>query len=94
MIDATLGLIMSSTFFRIHEHVIQGQHVREYPAATAHSQEEPLSLHVKQYVPLNNLKPVPGDVTLIAAHANGFPKVGPDAGLESFVCQLTRAGVV
>lgn len=76
---------MSSTLFRIHEHVLQGQHIREYPAATADSQEEPLSLHIKQYVPLNNLNPAAGDVTLIAAHGNGFPKVCLAAGLKSFV---------
>jgi hypothetical protein len=30
---------------------------------------------VKQYIPLDNPKPQPGDVTILAAHANGFPKV-------------------
>lgn len=75
---------MSSTLFRTYEHVVQGQHIREYPAATADSQEEPLSLHIKQYVPLGNLKPVAGDVTIIAAHANGFPKVCDDASLQGF----------
>jgi hypothetical protein len=29
---------------------------------------------VKQYTPLNNPNPKPGDITIIAAHANGFPK--------------------
>lgn len=31
-------------------------------------------MHVKQYTPLDNLEPREGDVTIIAAHANGFPK--------------------
>lgn len=75
---------MSSNLFRTHEHIVPGQHIREYPAATANGQEEPLSLHIKQYVPLNNLNPTAGDVTIIAAHANGFPKVSADAGLLGF----------
>lgn len=29
---------------------------------------------VKQYTPLSNTSPIPGDITIIAAHANGFPK--------------------
>lgn len=61
--------------FRIVEHVAPGQYIREYPQATSTSQEETLYLSVKQYIPLDNLNPKPGDVTIIAAHANGFPKV-------------------
>jgi hypothetical protein len=34
-----------------------------------------LHLAVKQYIPLDNPNPQPGDVTILAAHANGFPKV-------------------
>ena len=30
---------------------------------------------LKQYTPLTNLSPKDGDVTIIGAHANGFPKV-------------------
>lgn len=62
--------------FRIVEHVVPGQYIREYPRATSTSQEETLHLAVKQYIPLDNPNPKPGDVTIIAAHANGFPKVG------------------
>lgn len=29
---------------------------------------------MKQYVPKENSNPKPGDVTIIGAHANGFPK--------------------
>jgi hypothetical protein len=64
-----------SSPFRIVEHVIPSQHIREYPGATANEQEEPLQLAVKQYIPLDNPNPQPGDVTILAAHANGFPKV-------------------
>jgi hypothetical protein len=66
---------MSSEFFVVKEHVVPGQYIREYPWATAHSQEEVLKLHVKQYIPKGQ-KDLPKDaMTIIAAHANGFPKV-------------------
>ena len=38
-------------------------------------QEAVFRLAVKQYTPLDNLNPQPGDLTIIGAHANGFPKV-------------------
>ncbi|KAI9367932.1 Alpha/beta hydrolase family-domain-containing protein [Aspergillus egyptiacus] len=60
--------------FRIVEHVVPCQHIREYPGATANEQEDVLNLAVKQYIPLDNPNPQPGDVTILAAHANGFPK--------------------
>ena len=44
-------------------------------AATAESQDETLRLAVKQYVPKDNRSPRKGDLTIIGAHANGFPKV-------------------
>jgi hypothetical protein len=66
---------MSSEFFRIQEHVIASQHVREYPGATADSQEDVLKLHIKQYTPLDSDLSSPNAVTIIGAHANGFPKV-------------------
>ncbi|KAI6088609.1 putative toxin biosynthesis protein [Hypoxylon rubiginosum] len=60
--------------FHVKEHVVPTQHVREWPRATANSQEDVLYLSVKQYVPIDNPSPQPGDITIIAAHANGFPK--------------------
>lgn len=65
---------MSSTFI-IHEHTIPGSHIREYARATANSQDEPLMIHVKRYVPEDYTNPRKGDVTIVGAHANGFPKV-------------------
>jgi hypothetical protein len=66
---------MSSSVFRIKEHTLECQHIREYARATANSQEEVLHLAIKQYIPLDNQQPQPGDLTIIGAHANGFPKV-------------------
>ncbi|KAI8635644.1 Alpha/beta hydrolase family-domain-containing protein [Xylariaceae sp. FL1651] len=65
---------MSSFPFRIKEHIVPCQHIREWPRATANSQEDVLQLHVKQYIPKDNPSPQPGDVTILGAHANGFPK--------------------
>lgn len=64
-----------SSPFRIVKHVVPAQYLREYPRATSTSQEETLHLAVKQYIPLDNPNPQPGDVTIVGAHANGFPKV-------------------
>jgi hypothetical protein len=66
---------MTSSVFRITEHVLPAQHIREYPRATANEQDEVLQLAIKQYTPLNNTRPKTGDVTIIGGHANGFPKV-------------------
>ena len=66
---------MSAHLFKIEAHIVPCQHIREYARATAGPQEEVLHLAVKQYIPLSNLQPEPGDVTIIGAHANGFPKV-------------------
>ncbi|KAJ9493847.1 hypothetical protein H2202_010702 [Exophiala xenobiotica] len=59
---------------RVVEHVMPCQHIREYARALANEQETVLHLHVKQYIPIDNPSPQPGDVTIIGAHANGFPK--------------------
>lgn len=63
-----------SASFHIAEHVIDGQHIREYPRATA-TPDATLKLCIKQYTPLDNPNPKPRDVTLIATHGTGFPKV-------------------
>ncbi|KAH8800376.1 Alpha/beta hydrolase family-domain-containing protein [Xylogone sp. PMI_703] len=65
---------MSSDLFDVTEHIVPCQHIREYPYATADSQEDVLHLAVKQYRPLDNPQPSPGDVTLIGSHANSMVK--------------------
>lgn len=61
--------------FNIQSHVIPGQYIREYPAATLENQEDALQLHINQYTPQDGSGFQPGAITIIAAHANGFPKV-------------------
>ena len=65
---------MSNTLFQVKEHVIASQYIREYPAATAENQEDALQLCVKQYTPLRKPSSAQGLITIIGAHANGFPK--------------------
>lgn len=60
--------------FSTKTHIISAQHIRQYYRATATSPEEELKLVVKQYTPLDNPKPKPGDATIIACHGAGFFK--------------------
>ena len=66
---------MSSPFFTTRTHVLPGQHIREYPGATLDDPEDPLRLHIKQYIPRIQVDITSVAVTIIGAHANGFPKV-------------------
>ncbi|KAI4162017.1 MAG: hypothetical protein LQ342_004329 [Letrouitia transgressa] len=59
--------------FQVDEHAIKGQHIRQYPGGSR-DQETALELRLKQYSPLDNLKPKPGDATIIVAHGAGFIK--------------------
>lgn len=82
---------MSHAFpFRIVEHVIPCAYIREFPNALAHSQEDTLHLAVKQYIPVDNPNPRPGDVTIIGAHANGFPKELYEPLWEDLLTQSKR----
>lgn len=65
---------MGASIFEITEHVVPCQHIREYARATIQP-DGPLDLVIKQYTPKSNPDPQPGDVTIIATHGSGFPKV-------------------
>ncbi|SMR49041.1 unnamed protein product [Zymoseptoria tritici ST99CH_1E4] len=68
---------MSSQFtspFLIKDHILRAQHTRERIAATELGQENALRVHVRQYIPKSNSHPRPGDVTIIGAIADAFPK--------------------
>ncbi|KAM5344212.1 hypothetical protein ACJ41O_012749 [Fusarium nematophilum] len=64
-----------SSHWRVVQHTVSGCHTRDHIAATANGDANTPKLSVKQYIPLNNPTPQPGDVTIIGAHANGFPKL-------------------
>ena len=55
--------------FQVTEHVIDSAHIRQRRGAVS-CDAESLKLSVKQYVPLANLEPKPGDVTIIAGNSN------------------------
>jgi hypothetical protein len=61
--------------FVVKEHVIPTQHIHEYPHATTSERDDILYLVIKQYTPIDNLSPSAGDVTIIATHGSGLPKV-------------------
>lgn len=65
---------MSASNFTVRTHRVQGQHIREYAAATRYNEEDVLYLEAKQYIPKSNPDPKPGDVTILATHAMSFPK--------------------
>ncbi|KAJ5693156.1 hypothetical protein N7462_002579 [Penicillium macrosclerotiorum] len=60
--------------FRIIRHEARAQNIRERPGAVKVGHERELRLAVKQYIPHDNPCPADGDLTIIGAHANGFPK--------------------
>ena len=64
---------MSAALFSVTEHVLPGQHIREYPYSVK-SEPAKLRLAIKEYRPLENIDAAPGSVTIIAAHANGLAK--------------------
>ncbi|KAK1145924.1 hypothetical protein N8T08_003871 [Aspergillus melleus] len=60
--------------FKVIEHKVRCQNIRERPGAVEPGFEHHLRLALKQYVPKDNPHPREGDVTIIGAHGNGFPK--------------------
>ena len=81
---------MSTAKFRVTEHIIPACYVREYAGSTV-DQEDVLHLHIKQYTPRDLPDPVPADaVTIIAAHAVGFPKVNTPLSITIDGSEMTR----
>lgn len=68
--------VMTLSRFDVTEHHIPSCHIREYPRATVNGDDNVLQLAVKQYTPKHVAK-AKNTVTIIGAHANGFPKVRP-----------------
>lgn len=72
----------------VREHTFQGQHIREYPAALANSQEDIIILHAKSYTPPEISPTNPGDLTIIGFHANGMHKELYEPFFESLYLAL------
>ncbi|KAL2755994.1 hypothetical protein ACRALDRAFT_1064030 [Sodiomyces alcalophilus JCM 7366] len=81
-----------SSVFTIKGHIIDASHIREFPRGLANSQEDVLQLAVKEYIPKDNPNPQPGDVTILGAHANGFPKELYEALWEDLHAHARRQG--
>lgn len=79
---------MMSSNFDVREHRIPATHIREYPRATADGDADVLHLAVKQYTPTKTYK-ARKEITIIGAHANGFPKVCA-AGFRALRLHLIR----
>ncbi|AEO60052.1 hypothetical protein MYCTH_2308872 [Thermothelomyces thermophilus ATCC 42464] len=80
-------------FFRVVEHTVSCSHSREYVGATANGDADRPQLAVKQYIPLDNPNPQPGDVTIIAAHANAFPKELYEPLWDEIHKRITKSGI-
>jgi len=84
---------MSNHIFSVQKHTLPAAHIREYPRATADSQEDVLQIAIKQYTPFDNSDPQPGDLTIIGAHANGFPKELYEPLWDELYMGLKAAGI-
>lgn len=80
-------------FFRVVEHTVSCSHSREYVGATANGDADRPRLAVKQYIPLDNPNPQPGDVTIIGAHANAFPKELYEPLWDEVYKRITKSGI-
>lgn len=66
---------MSTDKWKITNHIIPTSHLRGYPrGAVSDAPSRPLRLAVKQFTPLSNTSPSPGDVTLIVCGGLGASK--------------------
>ncbi|EMC96223.1 hypothetical protein BAUCODRAFT_467173 [Baudoinia panamericana UAMH 10762] len=65
---------MSCANFLVKAHRFPAQHIREYSGGLRSRDEDIIYLEAKQYIPRNNLEAHESDLTILAAHAIGFPK--------------------
>ncbi|KAF5866560.1 hypothetical protein ETB97_011445 [Aspergillus alliaceus] len=82
--------------FQVIEHVLPGQHIREYPQSIRGRQETPLQIAIKQYVPVDaeRSSPIPDNaVTIIGVPGNGSPKEVYEPLWEDLYSQLKRLSV-
>ncbi|KAJ5979562.1 toxin biosynthesis protein [Penicillium waksmanii] len=80
--------------FKIVEHTIAGQHIREHPHSVRGRQEDVLQLAIKQYIPLGDAHSIPDNaVTVIGVHGNGTPKELFEPFWEHLYAHLKRCSV-
>lgn len=79
--------------FKVIDHVLPGQHIREYPHSIKGRQETPLQLAVKQYVPVDADTIPDNAVTIIGVPGNGSPKEIYEPLWEDLYGQLKKLAV-
>ncbi|GMG07820.1 unnamed protein product [Aspergillus oryzae] len=82
--------------FRIIEHTIPGQHIRESPRSIRGRQETPIKIAIKQYIPndADRLDPTPDNaITIIGVPGNGSPKEIYEPLWEDLYRQLKKLSV-
>lgn len=78
--------------FRVVKHTVRAQHSRDRVAGAEQGHENSLRLHVKQYIPKSNPNPKNGDVTIIGAVADAFPKEMMEPMWDDFYQQMKSKG--
>ncbi|KAE8329395.1 Alpha/beta hydrolase family-domain-containing protein [Aspergillus sergii] len=87
---------MSSFPFKIIEHIIPGQHIRESPRSIKGRQETPIKIAIKQYIPNDADRPDPvpeNAITIIGVPGNGSPKEIYEPLWEDLYKQLKKLSV-
>ena len=82
--------------FKIIEHVIPGQHIRESPRSIKGRQETPVQIAIKQYIPddADRPDPIPDNaITIIGVPGNGSPKEIYEPLWEDLYNQLKKLSV-
>ncbi|KAK9468931.1 alpha/beta-hydrolase [Lipomyces arxii] len=84
--------MFAESVFVIESRLFTAVHPRSDKRAVQHPQDK-LQVAGKIYTPRNNLIPTQGDVTLVAAHANGFGKELYEPLFISLLEQLEKRGI-
>ncbi|KAL3467684.1 Alpha/beta hydrolase family-domain-containing protein [Aspergillus heterothallicus] len=81
--------------FKVVEHTLPGQHIRESPLSIKNArQETALKIAIKQYIPNDQPTPAAEDaVTIIGVPGNGSPKETLEPLWEDLYAQLQKQGV-
>jgi hypothetical protein len=80
--------------FQIIDHIIPGQHIREYPHSTKGKQETPHRIAIKQYIPIDRPTPIQENaITIIGSPGNGSPKEAYEPLWQDLYTELIRKGI-
>ncbi|KAK9450481.1 alpha/beta-hydrolase [Limtongia smithiae] len=83
----------AAAVFDIDRLVLPGVSPRTSPRAVRNPETDRLDIVAKRYTPKSNPSPRAGDVTIVAAHANGFPKELYEPFFVALLHDLEQASV-